>query len=175
MAGPAVAAVRVRRPPCRLLPIVSLSGRVPKGDDVAGREVVGRVESFDPSRWPRFVHFPAFTRDWARLGLDDAALRALEVLVLGAPEGSPVVRGTGGLRKIRFAPPGSGRGKSGSYRIDYAYYPEFGSIALMIAFGKGERSDLSAADREAIAVALRALHGELEREFSGRPKPEGRR
>jgi hypothetical protein len=133
------------------------------------------VEALDPSRWLRFVHFPAFSRDWARLGLDDEALRALELIILEDPVGSPVVRGTGGLRKVRFAPPGSGRGKSGSHRIGYVYFPEFGTIALALAFGKNERSDLSAADRAAIAGAIRAFQAVLAREFRGRNGRRGGR
>lgn len=132
------------------------------------------MEEFDPSRWLGFIHFPGFTRDWARLGLDDEALRDLEALILEAPDGLPVVRGTAGLRKIRFAPRGSARGKSGSYRIGYAYFPEFGQVALIVAFGKGERSDLAEADRRAVAVAIRAFRAELGRRSPGLGKPEDR-
>jgi hypothetical protein len=64
-----------------------------------------------------FVQFPPFLRDWNRLGLDDGALRALERELIDAAEKGPVIEGTGGLRKLRFSPPGSGRGKSGSYRV----------------------------------------------------------
>ena len=35
------------------------------------------MEPFEPADWPRFVRFPAFTRDWEQFGLSDAALRAL--------------------------------------------------------------------------------------------------
>ena len=69
------------------------------------------MDLFQPEEWPRFVRFPAFTRDWERLGLDDAALRALELEILKDPGPPPVIRGTGGLRKLRFAESGSGRGK----------------------------------------------------------------
>jgi hypothetical protein len=37
-----------------------------------------KVEPFDPEKWSRFVRFPSFTRDWERLGLDDADLRRRE-------------------------------------------------------------------------------------------------
>ena len=59
-----------------------------------------RVESFKPEEWPRFVRFPAFTREWERLGLDDSALQALEAEILRDPTRAPVIRGTGGLRKL---------------------------------------------------------------------------
>jgi hypothetical protein len=39
------------------------------------------MDPFKPEDWLRFVRFPAFTRDWERLGLSDADLRALEVAI----------------------------------------------------------------------------------------------
>ena len=133
------------------------------------------MEPAESGRWLRFVHFPAFSRDWARLGLDDAALRALEVAILAAPDRPAVIRGTAGLRKIRFTPPGAGRGKSGAYRICYAHFPEFGTVALVVAFGKNERDNLNAADRNAIAAAMRLYHAELGRESRRSDRSEGQR
>jgi hypothetical protein len=126
------------------------------------------VEAFRPEAWPRFVRFPAFTRDWERLGLDDAALRALEFEILKGPDRPPVIRGTGGLRKIRFAEPGSGHGKRGAYRVCYVVFPEFGTIALVAVFDKSDQSDLTQADRNAIALMIKAYRAELEREFAWR-------
>jgi hypothetical protein len=124
----------------------------------------------DPSssRLLRFVQFPSFLRDWHRLGLDDEALRALERQLLDSPDRAPVIEKTGSLRKLRFTPPGSGRGKSGAYRIGFAYYPAYGTIALFVAFGKNERSDLSAEEVRAIAKALKAFEAELRRQFEER-------
>lgn len=131
------------------------------------------VESFRPGDWPRFVRFPAFTRDWERFGLDDAALRALESEILRGPDRAPVIRGTGGLRKIRFTEPGSGRGKRGAYRDCYVLFPEFGTIALVAIFGKTEKIDLTQADRRAIATIIEDYRAELEREFAWRHKTQG--
>jgi hypothetical protein len=117
------------------------------------------------SRLLRFVQFPSFLRDWHRLGLGDEALRALEHELIDTPDGAPVIEHTGGLRKLRFAPPGSGRGKSGAYRVCYAYFPAFGTVALFVAFGKNERADLSPAEARAVAKALKAFEAELRRQF----------
>ncbi len=123
------------------------------------------MEPFVPEDWPRFVRFPAFTRDWERFGLTDAALRALEIEILKDPTRAPVIQGTGGLRKLRFVEPGAARGKSGAYRICYSIFPEFGTIALAVVFGKNEKHDLTIADRRAVAAIIRAYRAELEREF----------
>jgi hypothetical protein len=130
------------------------------------------VAVFQPEEWPRFVRFPAFTRDWERLGLDDAALRALELEILKAPSRAPVIQGTGGLRKIRFTDPGSGRGKRGAHRVCYALFPEFGTIALVAVFGKSEQDDLTKADRNAIALMIKSYRAELEQEFDWRRRSE---
>jgi len=123
------------------------------------------VEPFDPDKWPRFVRFPSFTRDWERLGLDDADLRSLELEILRDPIRSPVIRGTGGLRKLRFSGRRTASGKSGAYRICYVYYPEFGTVALAVIFGKSEKDNLNHADRRAISAVVAAYRIELEREF----------
>jgi hypothetical protein len=126
------------------------------------------LEEFDPARWPRFVRFPAFNRDWERLGLDGEDLRSLELAILEEPTRAPVIPGTGGLRKIRFAGRKFAQGKSGACRICYAFFPEFGTIALAVVFGKSEKDDLNQADRRAIAAIIGAYREELRIEFQRR-------
>jgi hypothetical protein len=75
-----------------------------------------------------------------------------------------VIPGTGSLRKLRFSPAGSGRGKSGAYRVCYAYFPALGTIALLVALGKNERSELTAAQARATALALKGFEAELRRQ-----------
>jgi hypothetical protein len=72
------------------------------------------------------IQLSEFRNNWNRLKLTDDDLRRLEAEILIDPESPPVMRGTGGLRKMRFAPPSSGGGKSGGIRVCYAYFPEFG-------------------------------------------------
>jgi hypothetical protein len=53
------------------------------------------------------IQLSAFRSNWKRLKLTDDDLRALESAILADPAGAPIMRGTGGLRKIRFAPASS--------------------------------------------------------------------
>jgi hypothetical protein len=103
---------------------------------------------------PRFVSIGPFDRRRASLGLDDDDLRMLEMLIQADPDGAPVAKGTGGLRKLRSAPPGSGRGKSGSYRVGYAHFPNPGIVLLLEVWAKNEKSTLTQAERNAVAAAL---------------------
>jgi len=126
------------------------------------------VDQFDPEKWPSLVWFPSFLRDWERLGLDDEDLRALEQEILEEPTRAPVIKGTGGLRKLRFSGRKSTRGKSGANRVCYVHFPEFGTIALAVVFGKNEKDDLSSVDRHAIAAIIRAYWEELKADFNRR-------
>jgi hypothetical protein len=93
--------------------------------------------------------------------LTDSDLTALQAAILDGPNRYPIVSGTGGLRKIRFARPRAGRGKSGSYRACYACFLDDGVIVLAMVYGKGEQADLTMAQRKSIATALRAISEQL--------------
>ena len=67
------------------------------------------MPDFGPSDWPKFIELPGFKRAWASLGFRDDDLVALQSAILAGPNRHPVVSGTGGLRKIRFARQGEGR------------------------------------------------------------------
>jgi hypothetical protein len=118
--------------------------------------------TWEPSEWPTFLHLDLFDEEWSHLGLDDEDLQELQGAILASPERYPIVRGTGGLRKIRFAPSREARGKSGAYRAGYVRFREFGFILLVTVWGKNEKSDLSASDRNAIATMVRDIRRTLE-------------
>jgi mRNA-degrading endonuclease RelE of RelBE toxin-antitoxin system len=110
----------------------------------------------------RFIHLTPFDRKWDALGLDDDDLRALQILIVDGPDRAPVVRNSGGLRKIRLARRGA-RGKSGGFRIGYAYFPDNQIVLLITVYAKNDQSDLSAADRKAIARIIGLIREQLER------------
>lgn len=64
-----------------------------------------------------FIQTHEFVANWANMGLGDKDLRRLELELLKNPKTGKVIRGTGGLRKLRFA--FENRGKSGSVRVCY--------------------------------------------------------
>jgi mRNA-degrading endonuclease RelE of RelBE toxin-antitoxin system len=112
----------------------------------------------EPSRdWLRFVQIDPFPGQWSRLGLTDDDLRSLEDSIMTAPEMGPVVPGANGLRKGRFSPPGSGRCKSGAYRVFYVYLPDHGIVLLMAIIAKSAQADLTKADKNALAKVIGRL------------------
>lgn len=66
---------------------------------------------------PSFLQTSPFVADAERLGLDDEDMQALERLLIERPDRGAVVAGTGGVRKVRFAPPSWHTGKSGAARV----------------------------------------------------------
>jgi hypothetical protein len=71
------------------------------------------------------------------------------------PDAGDEMRGTGGARKIRFA--GRGKGKSGGYRIVTFYAGKDIPVFLLSIFSKGEKADLSQAERNEFKQILTSL------------------
>ena len=89
-----------------------------------------------------FIQLSGFRTNWARMKLTDEDLRRLESLILAAPDAAPVMRGTGGLRKVRLAPASSSGGKSGGARVCYAYFADFRLVYLCAVFAKNDKANL---------------------------------
>ena len=111
------------------------------------------------------IQLSAFASNWKRLKLNDDDLRALESAILADPAGPPVMKGTGGLRKIRFVPAAKGAGKSGGARACYAYFPEFGLVYLCAVFVKNAKANLTAAEAATYKALLQQFAQYLRRNF----------
>ena len=98
--------------------------------------------------------------------LADEDLHRLESLILSAPDAAPVMRGTGGLRKVRLAPSSSSAGKSGGARVCYAHFADFGLASLCAVFAKNDKANLSAAERAEFKKVLDAFHRYLGENWS---------
>ncbi len=94
--------------------------------------------------------------------LSEDARREMEAAIVAAPDAAPVIRGTGGIRKLRWA--GSGRGKRGGIRAIYFWLAARGAIYMLAAYAKADRDDLTAADRKALARLVAAIESEGPRE-----------
>jgi mRNA-degrading endonuclease RelE of RelBE toxin-antitoxin system len=72
--------------------------------------------------------------------LNDDEYRALQVELSRNPDAGPVIPGSGGVRKIRWA--AQGRGKRGGYRIIYYVKRRHGVIWLLTIYPKNVIDDL---------------------------------
>ena len=92
--------------------------------------------------------------------LGEEARREMEDSVVAAPDAAPVIRGTAGIRKLRWA----GRGKRGGIRAVYFYHAGPEAIYFLTAYAKADREDLTPADTR----ALSRLVASIKKETSGR-------
>jgi hypothetical protein len=89
----------------------------------------------------RFVETPIFTRAIEEL-LDHESYRSLQLALLLRPEAGQVIRGSGGLRKIRWSL--GDQGKRGGCRVIDNWDEPTETFSLLYAYGKSKRDDLTA-------------------------------
>jgi hypothetical protein len=109
--------------------------------------------------WNTVAETKAFTAQ-AKATLTDAEVSALITMLAKDPTCGDVIRGTGGLRKVRVGV--HGRGKRGGARVIYYFYNETMPLFLLAVFAKNEKEDLSAAERASltrVAEAIRTEYG----------------
>ena len=94
--------------------------------------------------------------------LSEDARSEMEAAIVAAPDAAPVIRGTGGIRKLRWA--GSGRGKRGGIRAIYYWRTAREAIYMLAAYAKADRDDLTATDRKTLARLVAAIESEGQRE-----------
>ena len=77
---------------------------------------------------------------------------ALQLAIAADPEAHPIVPGTGGVRKARWAR--QGRGKSGGVRVIYFTRNAAEEIVLLMMYAKAERDSMTAKQLLEIKHAL---------------------
>jgi len=73
--------------------------------------------------------------------LDQDEYRTLQIQLIHNPESGSVIKGSGGIRKIRWT--GSGRGKQGGSRILYFWFNKDDVLLMLFIFKKNEKDDLT--------------------------------
>ncbi len=69
-----------------------------------------------------------------------------------SPEQGPVIPGSGGLRKLRWA--GRGRGKRGGLRVIYYWTAREQAFYMLYVYAKNEQGDLTPAQVKALRRAV---------------------
>jgi hypothetical protein len=107
--------------------------------------------------WYSLIYLAPFTTAWKSLKLTDEDMQALEAALLKNLHAGDVMQGTGGLRKVRFAPPSKHTGKSGATRVVYIFLQEGPAIYLFTIFGKSSKENLTAAEKSFYREVVAAL------------------
>ncbi|MDR2903339.1 MAG: type II toxin-antitoxin system RelE/ParE family toxin [Clostridiales bacterium] len=109
-----------------------------------------------------FVYLPLFEKNWCGLGLAPGALVELENQLLKDPHIGKVIEGTGGLRKMRFALPNTG--KSGGVRVLYVDFVQSEKLFFVNVYAKAKQKSLSDEEKALLKQAVKALGDELRKE-----------
>lgn len=83
------------------------------------------------------VAFSAHLSDY----LDDDEYALLQEHLCECPRAGVLVRGSGGVRKLRWARPGAG--KSGGVRVCYYFRTEAGQILMLVIYAKSARATIA--------------------------------
>ncbi len=97
-----------------------------------------------------------FTRQVRDL-LSEDEYRELQMTLVSRPHSGTVIKGSGGLRKVRWAV--KGRGKRGGVRVIYYWAVAQNRLLMLLMYSKSERDNLTP-DR------LRILKKTVKKEFS---------
>lgn len=87
--------------------------------------------------------------------LDDESFRLLQVALMTSPGTGPVIRGSGVIRKMRWAIEGAV--KRGGLRVLYYWLPSKDTIYLFHVYQKSEMADLTHAELQ----VFRKLIGDI--------------
>ena len=97
------------------------------------------------------VESPIFQKLWPRYWDEDERAEFASFIALN-PEAGSVVRGSGGVRKVRWVREGTG--KSGGVRIIYLARNEAGEVCLLTLYAKSESENISLSTLKEIRRAL---------------------
>lgn len=106
-----------------------------------------------------FYSTSEFDKQWERMGLGDEDLRRLENEIANNPKVGTAIRGTGSLRKMRFAY--KGRGKSGSARVLYVDFVVYERVYLIYAYPKNQQDNISSEERKELRKIIEQAKEEL--------------
>jgi hypothetical protein len=101
-----------------------------------------------------FVELPAFERHRADY-LDDAAFADLQEVLMTKPTAGKVMRGTGGLRKLRVADARRCKGKRGGIRVIYYWWERGLQFWLFTLYDKDELENLTPDQARELGVMVK--------------------
>lgn len=105
-----------------------------------------------------FIYLPSFDKEWEKLGFGPEDLIKLENYLLEQSQNTPIIPGTGGIRKLRWAIKGKGK-RSGS-RVIYIDMLDYQKIYLIAVYQKNQKENLSAEEKRILKGLVKVLETE---------------
>jgi hypothetical protein len=101
-----------------------------------------------------FIETQEFSKKWKSLGMSDSDLRELQNYLLEKPDAGKIIKGTGGIRKVRWA---RNKGKSGGIRSLYIDFTKDAKLYFITVFGKNEKDNISDHEKNLIKKFVQTL------------------
>ncbi len=101
-----------------------------------------------------FIETSIFTKQVVKL-LPDKGYQKLQSILMLNPDAGAIIKGSGGLRKVRWNRPGEG--KRGSLRVIY-YFDQPETIYMLFMYKKNEQEDLTP---EQVKILKKAIKDNL--------------
>ncbi|HEY0975801.1 MAG TPA: type II toxin-antitoxin system RelE/ParE family toxin [Solimonas sp.] len=98
-----------------------------------------------------FQETPIFTKLIKEL-MDDELYRQLQNHLIDHPDAGDLIEGTGGLRKVRWKTPGSG--KRGGVRVIYYWRVAEAQFLMLLSYAKSTTTDLTPAQKKQLRAIV---------------------
>lgn len=85
--------------------------------------------------------------------LDTESYRLLQVALAQNPQAGALIKGTGGLRKVRWS--ARGKGKRGGARVIYYWHGGRDLLLMLLAYGKSDKEDLTKEQKKVLSTLVR--------------------
>lgn len=102
------------------------------------------------------IETPVFTKRILRL-MDPEVYRELQNMLIESPDTGQIIKGSGGIRKVRWG--GSGKGKRGGSRLIYYWATKEDQIYMLFIYEKNELTDITKEQLSALRKAVELEFG----------------
>ena len=106
-----------------------------------------------------FIETSIFTKRWKEHGLSDDDLLELQTYILKNPGAGDIIQGTGGLTKLRFALPNTG--KSGGIRVLFVDFIHQEKTILVNCYSKSQQNSLTDKEKAAYKTLIKSIKEKL--------------
>jgi hypothetical protein len=106
-----------------------------------------------------FIETTIFAKRWKELNLTASDLRKLQKFIIENPDAGDIIQGTGGLIKLRWALPNTG--KSGGVRVLYIDFTYQEKIIFINCYGKDEKDNISDKEKAMYKSLIKNIGEEL--------------
>lgn len=79
------------------------------------------------------------------------------------PLAGRVISGSGGIRKLGFAPRSRNTGKSGAFRVCYVWFEDFATVLFLLIYARNQQENLTPDDLRVLRSLMERFKATLKR------------